>query len=109
MKNARASGCDPVSSQQPALTYESRARDPSGPRKLWVFAVLGIYLLLASSFLTSPLWAGVLLDLDSHIIILAPLVTVLTLCGLALLIVPVRNRRHRPFARRSIVIPIVAS
>jgi hypothetical protein len=92
------------------VSYESADYAPSGPRKWWAYGVLAIYLLLATSLLTSPVWVGGALGADrGQIAILALVVTVLTLCGLALLIVPVRARRHRPITRRSIVIPILAS
>jgi len=99
------------SKTSPELTkfsYASASSTPSGPRRWWIHAVLGIYLLLFTALLTAPLWIISGNDLSSRIT-LAMIVTLLTLCGLALLLTPVQAKRHRPMTRRSILIPIVAS
>lgn len=90
------------------IPYALASDTRSGPRRWWVYAVLGIYLLLFAALLTAPLWMVSGNDLSSGIAV-AVIVTLLTLCGLALLLTPVRARRRRPMTRRSILIPIVAS
>jgi hypothetical protein len=83
---------------------------PTGPRPKWVYVVAAVYLLLIAASLTSPLWLVWLWDGDSgDRIRLAALVSVLAMCGLTLMIVPVRTVRRRPVTRRSVWFPIIGS
>jgi hypothetical protein len=88
------------------ISYESAA--PFGPRRWWVYAVLGIYLLFVATLLTAPFWIARSGDLSLGIIAGA-VIAVLMICGLAMMLTPIRLVRRRPITRRSILIPIVAS
>jgi len=72
-----------------------------------VYIVVGIYALLVVALLTSPGWGSWLLGID--VIPLAICVSVLAICGLTLMIVPVRTVRRRPVTRRSVWFPIIGS
>jgi hypothetical protein len=83
---------------------------PSGPRRWWLHAVLGIYVLLVASLLSVPVWMP--LELSGNIgavAALAVVVLLLAACGMALMIAPVRVIRRRPVTRRSIIVPILVS
>jgi len=95
------------------IAYESA--DPAetrGRRPWWVLAVVGVYLLLVAGLLLVPCWLAAI-DTNSGdrplVIAVAVVVCLLTICGLALLITPVRVARRRLMTRRSILIPIIAS
>ena len=92
----------------PYAVYGVRDAAAPGPRRIWVYVLVGIYLAVVGAMLTLPVWGQADLGPDGMRIV-APAITVLGACGLALLIVPVRVKRRRPVTRRSIVVPIVAS
>ena len=111
--------------EAPVISYASSAAGPAapvvpaiplGPRRWWVYGVVGIYLLLLAALLTGPIWIDRALGLGpgpdrepSLYISAAVVVTLLTLGGLGMLLTPVRVGRRRPMTRRSILIPIIAS
>ncbi len=92
----------------PYAVYGVRDAAAPGRRRVWVYLVVGIYLAVDGALMTLPVWGQANLGPDG-LRIVAPAITILGACGLALLIVPVRVKRRRPVTRRSIVVPIVAS
>jgi hypothetical protein len=88
------------------LEYGQRA----GPRPKWVYLIVGVYVLGWGALLTAPCW-GVLLYSGNwnDVIQLAVIVSLLTITGLSLMIVPVRQMRRRTVTRRSVWFPIIAS
>jgi hypothetical protein len=79
-------------------------------RRWWPYGVVGAYLLLVTALLTAPFWTPFWFDEKPDfqgMAILAVTVTLLTVCGLAMLLPHVARRR--PITRRTILIPIVAS
>ena len=90
------------------LTYETAAAIEPGKRPGWVYAVLAIYGIGAVALLTAPVW-GSLLAGENDVLPAGITVACVTLCGLSLMILPVRVVRRRRIAHRSIWIPILAS
>src|SRR4051812_30726781 len=91
------------------LDYESSIAPPIGPRPRWVWIVIASYLLILLGVLLSPLWA-MLATSDTQIAISATFAPCLVaLCGLGLVIMPVRIARRRRITRRSIWIPLLTS
>ena len=92
------------------IPYESAvaAEEPRGPRPLWVYAVVGVYVLLLAGLSLLP-FVLPLLSGDSFYPSLAATVTALVLCEVALLFVPVRVASRRPVTRRALWIPLLAS
>src|SRR5580704_8993090 len=89
------------------LSYASpEPPESAGPRPWWVYAIAAIYLLLISAVLALPAWVA---DNDHDRFLFAGVVTVLLLCGLALIIVPVKSIRRSPITRRSIWVPIIGA
>jgi hypothetical protein len=92
------------------ITYDSAAVEPAGPRPTWVWIIVGLYCLLAAGLVFIP--AMVMLDdpTETHLIVMASLsVVLLTLCGLGLILTPVRAARRRPMTRRIVLLPILAA
>ena len=91
------------------IPYESAVtNEPRGPRPLWVYAVVGVYLLLLGGLTLLPFILP-LLSGDDFYPWLAATVTVLVLCEVALLFVPVRVASRRPVTRRALWVPLLAS
>ncbi len=92
------------------LEYGSVApEDSPGRRPRWVWAIVIIYCLLAAGIVLLPLWP-LIFDREPGLIASASVTaSVLTLCGLALVMTPVQARRHRTLTRRTVWIPIVAA
>src|SRR4051812_39194782 len=92
------------------LDYDSAAPEHSpGGRPRWVWAIIIIYCLFAAAIVLLPLWA-VIFDGDTGLIASASVTaSVLTLCGLALVMTPVQARRHRQLTRRTVWLPIIAA
>ena len=67
---------------------------------------MAVYLLLVAALLTCPFWLG---TSGGALLVATVAVTVVTICGLALLLTPIRAVRRRPITRQSILIPIIAS
>jgi hypothetical protein len=90
------------------LDYESSAKEPARPRPVWVWIIVVIYLILAAAIVLAPLWVMIFGDVD---MLMAASVSacVLTLCGLGLLITPVKLTHRRTITRRNIWIPILTS
>ena len=86
------------------IAYESKPTARSRP--WWVFLILAVYLLLVAALLTCPFWLG---TSGGALLVATVAVTVVTICGLALLLTPIRAVRRRPITRQSILIPIIAS
>jgi hypothetical protein len=98
---------EPLEKPAGVLSYASpEPPEPSGPRPWWVYAIAAIYLLLISAVLALTAWVA---DNDHDRFLFAGVVTVLLLCGLALIIVPVKSIRRRPITRRSIWVPIIGA
>lgn len=92
----------------PVLQYERPAPEPAGPRPWWVYAIVTVYLLLWALILTLPAWASLAGD-SSMVVPAAIFAGSLALCGMALMILPVRSLRRRPVTRRTIWVPVIAS
>ena len=96
-------------SVRPAIAYESAVETaPNGPRPRWVYPIVGLYALVVGGLSVLPL----VLPLIDGGGISAPLLataTVLVLCELALLFVPVRVASRRPVTRRALWIPLLGS
>ena len=92
------------------IPYESAALPdaPPGRRPLWVLAVVGTYVLVVGGLVVVS-FALPLLSHDSAYPAAAALATVLVLCELAMLFVPVRLASRRPFTRRALWVPLAAS
>ena len=92
---------------KPTLDYD-RTEPPERPAT-WVWAVFGVYVCLITGALAAP-WV-VLRNAGSDSWWWPPLlVTVgMLLCGLMMVVVPVRAKLRRPIRRRSVWLPIVGS
>ena len=94
---------------QDTLAYESAVEvEPRGRRPLWVYAVVGVYVLVVGGLAMVPLLLP-LLDDETPYPPLIAFVLVLVACELALLFVPVRVASRRPVTRRALWVPLVAS
>ena len=101
-----------MSNPPPVLTYQTglpeRRRVPT-----WVWTVVGVYLLLLATFVTSPGWFWYLAREDGDAfgmtIAVSIVVTVLMLAGLALLFTPVKLARQGRMSRESFLMPLIAS
>jgi hypothetical protein len=91
------------------LSYETPSSDERLPRPRWVYFVVAIYLLLLTAMLLIPALAASQGADFSFILTFTIYASVLTICGLSLLILPVRAIRCRPITRRSIWFPVIAS
>ena len=91
------------------LPYESVVpAEGKAPRPWWVYAVVGVYLLIVGGLALVP----VLLQLFDNSSSYTPLIVItlaLVLCEVALLLVPVRVGSRRPVTRRALWIPLLAS
>ena len=101
----------PTAPAREVLEYERiDPAEAARPRPWWVYAVAGIYAFLLLALLSLPGWARWQGQADDNgLVTLAICIGVLTLCGLSLMIIPVRAARRRPITRRSIWIPVIAS
>ena len=95
----------------PLLPYESAAKEAHSPRPWWVYVLVAIYLLILAAMFLLPALAASNMSADDR-----PLVGLITayacglaICGLSLLVLPVRAVRRRPTSRRSIWFPIIGS
>ena len=92
-----------------AIAYESVVEtEPNGPRPRWVYPIVGLYALIVGGLSLLPL----VLPLIDGGGISAPLLataTVLILCEVALLFVPVRVASRRPVTRRALWVPLLGS
>jgi hypothetical protein len=78
-------------------------------RPKWVYVILAIYLLCLAALLLLPA-ASALLDTDwQGVAFCAGYVVALVLCGLGMVLVPVRVKQRRPIHRRSVWITIIAA
>ena len=93
------------------LPYESAVNEARAQRPWWVYAIVAVYLLLLSAMLLVPTFAAVSQGTanDSWIWAITIYASGLTICGLSLLILPVRAVRRRPISRRSIWFPVIGS
>lgn len=94
------------------LGYETSAPDgePAGPRPVWVYILVGTYLLCLAGLVLLPAIFGIFTDSEKGAIAAAGgYVCILLLCGFAMILAPVRARRRRPITRRSIWFPILGS
>ena len=90
------------------IPYESTVGEEArGPRPRWVYAVVGVYGLILLALALLPLVA--LVEGDSAYPEIVVTITVLVLCEVALLFVPVRFASRRPVTRRALWIPLLAS
>ena len=93
----------------PAIAYESAVETESnGPRPRWVYPIVGIYVLIVGVLSVLPLVLP-LLDGGGFSAPLLATATVLILCEVALLFVPVRLASRRPITRRALWIPLLGS
>jgi hypothetical protein len=91
------------------IAYESAvAPEARAPRPLWVYAVVAAYVLVVGGLVLLAL-ALPLLDRDSAYPAVAAVLTVLVVCELAMLFVPVRFASRRPVTRRALWIPLLGS
>lgn len=91
------------------LPYESAVGpEARAPRPWWVYAVVGVYVLIVGGLALVP----VLLQLFDSGSSYTPLILIalgLVLCEVALLLVPVRVASRRPVSRRALWVPLLAS
>ena len=90
------------------IPYESAVAPPRGRKPAWVYAIVGIYALVLVGLSLLPF----ILPLVEGEKIYPPLcatATVLVLCEMALLFVPVRIASRRPVTRRGLWIPLLGS
>ena len=93
----------------PAIAYESVVETEStGRRPGWIYPIVGLYVLIVGGLSLVP-FVLPLLDGEGVYAPLAATATVLVLCELALLFVPVRVASRRPITRRALWIPLLGS
>jgi hypothetical protein len=91
------------------LTYESAvAAEPRGRRPAWVYVIVGLYGLIVVALAALP-FVLPLMDGDPVYPQMALVPTLLVVCEMALLFVPVRVASRRPVTRRSLWVPLLAS
>jgi hypothetical protein len=94
---------------QETLAYESAvAEGPAARRPAWVYAVAGLYALIVIGLALLP-FVLPLVNGDTVYPGAAAITTVLVLCEMALLFVPVRVASRRPVTRRALWIPLLGS
>src|SRR5208337_2998741 len=96
----------------PLLPYESKDRnEPSGPRPWWVYGLIGVYLLLFVGVLLLPAMTVYSEGTGDPQFIWTVIISVcgLVVCGLSLMLLPIKAIRRRPVSRRSIWFPVVGS
>src|SRR4051812_32961299 len=94
---------------QEMLAYESAVADGAAARRpIWVHAVVGLYALVVVGIALLP-FVIPLIDRDSTYPPSAAIGTLLVLCEMALLFVPVRVASRRPVTRRSLWLPLLGS
>ena len=100
----------PLPDPAPLLPYES-PRPKIFSRPWWVYAVAVVYLLGLTAVLMLPAFAAMNEGQvnDGFVWFVTIYAVVLTLCGLSLIILPVRAARNRPIKRSSIWPPVIAS
>src|SRR6185437_8748808 len=101
---------DAVSGAMP-LGYETLGKaEPSGPRPRWVYAIAAIYLLLLVVFLALPTVLSLAFSpTNSELGVFVACIAMVTLCGVSLMVIPVRATQRRPVTQRSIWISIIGS
>ncbi len=75
----------------------------------WVWTVVVVYLLMWAVLLMSPMWLKLAGADIGGLIAAGVAVALLALCGLALLVTPVRLSRDRPMSRRGYLVPMIAA
>ena len=91
------------------LPYQSAVDpDPRGARPAWVYAVVALYVVVVGGLALLPVVLP-LLQGDSVYPPLCATATVLVLCEMALLFVPVRVASRRPITRRGLWVPLLGS
>lgn len=91
------------------IPYESAVEPEPKPRRpLWVYAVVGAYVLIFATLALAPMLLP-LIERDSPYPALIATTLALVVCELALLFVPVRVASRRPVTRRSLWIPLLGS
>jgi hypothetical protein len=96
---------------QQTIPYESAVETPGvrpARRQLWVILVVAAYVLVVGGLIALGL-AWPLMERDTAYPVIAAVATVLVVCELALLFVPVRVASRRPVTRRSLWIPLLGS
>ncbi|CAN5573359.1 hypothetical protein BH10PLA1_BH10PLA1_07940 [soil metagenome] len=73
----------------------------------WVWVVLGVYLLLLLGALAVPTW--VVIEEPDSVYVIGGTAVGLIVCGLALMMTPVRLAKSRPLSRKKFLIPLIAS
>jgi hypothetical protein len=93
------------------LPYESAVEAPGavpGRRQRWVIFVVAAYVLVVGGLIALGL-AWPLLERDTAYPVIAAVATVLVVCEMAMLFVPVRVASRRPVTRRALWIPLLGS
>jgi hypothetical protein len=91
------------------IPYESASPMPTAARPWWVWIIIGIYLLLVGGFVTVPILLASEAGDPAAGVASGTVVFIMILCGLALILTPVKAVRRRPITRRTILLPIIAS
>jgi hypothetical protein len=103
---------NPHATDPPALLGYSHApadARSTRPRPKWVCWVVGIYGLCLGALLVAPAVTALFgLELGA-VAVESGYVVALVLCGLGMVLVPVRNKQRRPINRRSVWITVLAS
>ena len=91
------------------IPYESAATpEPRYRRPAWVYAVVGVYVLILGTVAVLP-FVLPLASGDEVYPAAAGVMTLLVLCEVAMLFVPVRVASRRPVTRRSLWFPLLGS
>jgi len=76
----------------------------------WVWSIVIVYLVLGLGVLLVPMWMALELPHEMAVVLMVSLIVgLLVLCGIGLLMTPVRQLRQRPMSRKSFLIPLLAS
>ena len=79
------------------------------PRPKWVYWVVGVYGLCLGALLVAPALTALFGMELGAVAVESGYVIALVLCGLGMVLVPVRTRQRRPIRRRSVWITVIAS
>src|SRR4051812_41880523 len=92
------------------LEYDSAAAaEPAGRRPRWVWAFVILYGALAGAIVLLPAWTLLFTQEPGMLVLASVTATILSLCGVGLVMTPVRGKLRRPITRRNVWIPIVAT
>lgn len=92
-----------------AAPLASQNRNPSPPRPVWVYLVVGVYVLLMGTLTFGPVVIALFGGSGEGLLATMIYAAVLTACGASLVVIPIRAARDLPNAQRSIWLPLLGS